>query len=178
MDTNRQRTTVGIAGIVALFVALAGCTTLPEPTSVADTLLVVDVRRQTEEGGSIFGYLETTVVSTEAGGQAATLQLNAGKDYVPVQGLAPGEYRVDQVIFQYQDSNRPQEFPAPSGTVTLKPGTLTVAPWQAIYLIEDLSRGNKMTIGLRELPAEDREVLLQSLREEENFSAWRIEDGM
>jgi hypothetical protein len=62
-----------------------------------------------------------------AGGEAATLQLDAGKDYVPVQGLAPG--------------------------------ALSVAPWQAIYLIEDRSRGNKMSIGVRE---------------EETFSAWRL----
>ena len=174
MDTHRQRTIAKVVSAVALIVVVAGCTTLPEPASVDDTLLVVDVRRQTEEGGSIFGYLEMTVVSTEAGGEATTLQLNAGKDYVSVQGLAPGEYRVAQVVFQYQDSNRPQEFPAPAGTATLRPGTLTVAPWQAIYIIEDLSRGNKMSIGVRELPAEDREILVESLREEESFPSWQL----
>lgn len=113
------------------------------------------------------------MASVDAPGVKTTIKLNASKDYEYVQGLPPGGYRVEQVVFQYQDKNTPQELSAPEGTVTVEPGELTVAPWQAIYLIQDLDRGNRMSVGMRELSGEAAGRLYEELQQDEAFETWR-----
>jgi hypothetical protein len=116
--------------------------------------------------------MEMVVESAADPDVAGVLKMNAGKDYATVQGLPPGMYTIRSVVFQYQDSNRPQELAAPDGAVALRAGSVTVAPWQAAYIIEDHSRGNKMAIGVRMLPDDHRAHLLQTLAQEPEWEMW------
>jgi hypothetical protein len=71
MDTHRQSTIAKVVSAVALIVVVAGCTTLPEPASVDDTLLVVDVRRQPEPSSTA-----TSSVSESPATSSATEKLD------------------------------------------------------------------------------------------------------
>lgn len=171
------------ANRVAIAIAVGmvvGCASLPAPEGPGDTLLIVDILRDTaaaddeERGGSIFGHLEATLEKIDDPSVRAILQLNAAKNYEAAQGLPPGDYRVAQVVFQYQDANRPQPMEVPPGTVRIESGMLTVAPWMAVYRIEGSSRSNRMYIAMVEQPPEYREQLLGELSDEDSFARWRL----
>jgi hypothetical protein len=81
---------------------------------------------------------------------------------------------VEKLVFQYQGENRPQDMTAPETTIALEPGTITVAPWQAAYVIQELDRGNRMSVGMRQLNLQERAVLYSTLQKEEAFDTWKV----
>lgn len=159
------------ATVMILIMIVAGCRSLPEPSSADDTIVVVDINRDREEGGSIFGTLKVDIAPVAAPTDVTTVSLNAGKPYETVRGLAPGQYHTVALRWEFQKSNRIVEYDAPADYFPVEPGGLTVYPYAFDYFVED----GRMRFRWTQLtPAQRRAFVQRELSEEDSLSAWRV----
>lgn len=157
--------------VVVLVGVLSGCQSLPEPSSPSDTLVVVDVDRETEEGGSIFGTLVLTIAPVNAPNDTTRLSLNASKVYETKQGLPAGTYRATDLRWEYQDSGKTQEYEAPRDTFIVDEGAIAIYPHRFYYTVED----GRMSFGWRPMDRNQRgEFISEELAVEDAFKEWRV----
>jgi hypothetical protein len=157
--------------VIAVIAILAGCQSLPEPSSPSDTLVVVDVDRENEEGGSIFGTLVLTIAPVNAPDDTTELSLNASKAFETKQGLPAGTYRATDLRWEYQETTKTQEYKAPNDTFIVDDGAISIYPYRFYYTVED----GRMSFGWRPMDRNQRaEFISEELATEDAFMAWRV----
>jgi len=157
--------------VVFAGILLSGCQSLPEPASSTDTLVVVDIERETEEGGSIFGYLALEIAPVNDPSATTEFTLNASEQYETAQGLPPGQYKAVSLKWEYQDAGKVIEYDPPEDAFLVDAGALSIYPYEFRYTVQD----GRMSFRWTEMNDAVRNAFIdEELSGEESFDRWRL----
>jgi hypothetical protein len=160
-----------IVVVIFMFSLLSGCQSLPEPESSSDTLVVVDIERETEEGGSIFGYLALQIAPVNDPSATTEFTLNASEQYETAQGLPPGQYKAVSLKWEYQDAGKVIEYDPPADAFLVDAGALSIFPYEFRYTVQDgrmSFRWDRMSDAARDA------FIAEELSGEESLGLWRV----